>query len=102
MERPSGAPDPDRELTAEERRWLHDKYQKFDQGEAQLADFRSSYMAAITTGLVAATVYAVVNLLPKGNLLFATTLTLLAGLGILLSTLWALVLRRTTQAQNLW
>jgi hypothetical protein len=89
-------------LTGEHRRWLHDKYQKFDLSEGQLADYRSSYTAAVTTALVAAMVYAVVNLLPRGGLVFAGTVSLLASFGILISVVWAIVLRRTTEAQNLW
>ena len=81
---------------------MHDKYQRFDQSEGQLADYRSSYTAAVTTALVAAMVYAVVNLLPKSALLFATTVSLLAAFGVLISLVWAVVLRRTTQAQQLW
>ena len=91
-----------KELTGEHRRWLHDKYQRFDQSEGQLADYRSSYTAAVTTAVVASMVYAVVNLLPRGGLVFAGTVSLLASFGVLISIVWAIVLRRTTEAQNLW
>lgn len=52
--------------------------------------------------MVVALIYAVANVLPKGNLVFAASATFLAGVGILLSTLWALVQWRTTSAQLLW
>lgn len=100
-EPPPGPPSPSL-LSQEDRRWLHETYRQFDLAEGQLADYRSSYTAAITTAIVAAMVYAVVNLLPKGQLLFAVTVSLLSAFGLLISSVWALVLRRTTEAQNLW
>ncbi len=95
-------PRPTHGLAREDRRWLHDKYQALDQNEAELASYRSSFIAVVTTALVAALVYAVANVLPRGHFLFAITVTFLATFGIVISALWAIVLWRTTAAQNLW
>jgi len=89
-------------LSPEERRWLYATYQRFDQNEGQLADYRSSYLAAVMAALIGAIVYAVANILPRSALLFTTTVTFLALFGIAISTVWAAVVRRTTEAQKLW
>lgn len=88
-------------LTGEERRWLHDKYQRLAEHEAQLADYRTSYFAAIEAALVAAQVLLVINLL-RAPPVFATVSTLLALFGLLVCGVWALVLHRTTAAMLLW
>ncbi len=102
-ERPPGVPpDEGPRLGPEERRWLHETYRTLDHNEAELANYRTSFIAVVTTALVAAFVYAVANVLPHGDLLFATAVSFLAVFGIFLSAFWALVLWRTTEAQNLW
>ena len=98
----AAGPPPERPLTIEERRWLHDKYQELDHSEAELASYRSSFIAVVTTALVAALVYAVANVLPRGDLVFAITVTGLALLGGALATLWVVILWRTTAAQLLF
>ncbi|HYK92682.1 MAG TPA: hypothetical protein VEY07_01395 [Thermoplasmata archaeon] len=88
-------------LPSGERRWLHDKYEKLAEHEAQLADYRTSYFAVLNSALVAGMVLVVINLL-RNPPVFATTSTLLAGFGILMASVWAVVLHRTIAAQNLW
>ncbi len=88
-------------LTGEERRWLHDKYQRLAEHEAQLADYRTSYFAAIVAALVAAQVLLVINLLHEPGV-FSTVSTLLALFGLLICGVWGLVLHRTTSAMDLW
>ena len=88
-------------VTPEERRWLHDKYERLAADEAQLADSRTSYFAAIASALVAALVILVINEL-KAPTTFVAMASLLAGFGILISLVWTVVLHRTTAAQNLW
>jgi hypothetical protein len=88
-------------LTGDERRWLHDKYERLASDEASLSDSRTSYFAAIASGLVAAFVVLVVNELTRPLLLVVMTL-LLAAFGILLASIWTIVLRRTVAAQTLW
>jgi hypothetical protein len=98
----AGLPANPETLTPAERQWLHDKYQRLDQGEAELMSYRASYFVAVTTALIAALVYAIVNLLTHGPLLFALTSSLLGGFGLVIAVLWAVVVRRTTEAQFLW
>ena len=88
-------------LPPSERRWLHDKYEKLAEHEAQLADYRTSYFAVLNTALVAGTVLVIINLL-RSPPIFAAAVTLLAVIGLVMSIVWALVLRRTIAAQNLW
>jgi len=88
-------------ISPEERRWLHDKYERLAGDEAELANSRTSYFAAIASALVAALVVLVINELGH-PLLFAMMSSLLAGFGILISAVWTVVLHRTTAAQNLW
>jgi len=85
----------------EERRWLHDKYERLASDEASLSDARTSYFAAIASGLVAAFVVLVVNELTRPLLLLVMTV-LLATFGMLLAAIWTIVLRRTVAAQTLW
>ncbi len=92
---------PDLGLSPSDRRWLHDKYEKLAEHEAQLADYRTSYFAVLNTALVAGTVLVVVNLL-KTPPIFATAASLLAVFGLLMSAVWAIQLHRTLAAQNLW
>jgi hypothetical protein len=88
-------------LTPEERRWLHDKYERLAGDEASLADSRTSYFAAIASALVAALVVLVINEL-RSPALFVTMASLLAAFGMLIAGVWTIVLRRTTAALTLW
>ena len=88
-------------IASDERRWLHDKYERLAAEEATLADSRTSYFAAIASALVAAFVVLVVNELTHAMLL-VTLSTLLAAFGILISVVWTLVLHRTGDAQYVW
>jgi len=88
-------------LANDERRWLHDKYERLAAEEATLADSRTSYFAAIASALVAALVVLVVNELARPEV-FVTLATLLASFGILISAVWTVVLHRTGDAQYLW
>lgn len=90
-----------RGLLWEERRWLHDKYQRLAEHEAQLADYRTSYFGAILAALVAAQALIVINLRGAPNEL-VTSSTILDASGIAISAVWALVLHRTYAAQALW
>jgi hypothetical protein len=96
MEPPSGDTP-----SAEERRWLHDKYQRLSEHEAQLADYRSSYFAVLNTALVAGLALLLVNLY-RSPPLFVAGATLLAGFGLVVTMIWSLLLRRTTAALELW
>jgi hypothetical protein len=88
-------------LSPEERRWLHDKYERLSSEEAQLAGGRTSYYAAIGTVLVTGLLVAVVDL---GGVRWAlaSAVTFLALLGILISSVWAVLLHRTNDALRLW
>ena len=88
-------------VPAEERRWLHDKYQSLAEYEARLADYRTSYFAVLNTALVAGVVLVVINLL-RTPPVFATTASMLTAFGVVMSVVWAIVLHRTIAAQNLW
>jgi len=94
-------PAPAAPLTNDERRWLHDKYERLAAEEATLAESRTGYFAAIASAIVAAFVVLVVNELGHAEL-FATMASLLALFGILISVLWSVVLHRTGDAQFLW
>ncbi|MCI4360788.1 MAG: hypothetical protein L3J91_03720 [Thermoplasmata archaeon] len=88
-------------LASDERRWLHDKYERLANEEASLADSRTSYFAAIASALVAALVVLVINELGRPTIMVTMT-TFLAAFGILISTVWTVVLHRTADAQALW
>lgn len=88
-------------LSPEERRWLHDKYERLSSEEAQLAGGRTSYYAAIGTVLVTGLLLAVVDLMAEPRVL-AVAVSFLAGLGILISVVWAVLLHRTNDAQRMW
>ncbi|MCI4363998.1 MAG: hypothetical protein L3K13_06850 [Thermoplasmata archaeon] len=85
----------------EELRWLHDKYERLASEEAGLTSTRTSYFAAIGTVLVTGLVIAIANLLGHPWLLVAM-ISFLAGLGIMISAVWVVLLGRTTDAQELW
>jgi hypothetical protein len=84
-----------------DRRWLHDKYERLAAEEGQLAASRTSYFAAIGTVLITGFVVSLTYFLPQPRLLAATT-TFLAGIGILISIVWAVLLHRTLDAQAMW
>lgn len=88
-------------LTTDERRWLHDKYERLAAEESQLATARTSYYAAIGTVLVTAVVVAIADLSAQ-RLVLAAIGTYLAALGILISIVWAVLLHRTNDAMDLW
>lgn len=93
---PTGPP-----LTPEEARWLHDKYERLAAEEGQLSGSRTSYYAAIGTVLITGLLVAIVDLMDEAALL-AVVVTFLAALGIMISLVWAVLLHRTTDAQNMW
>ena len=97
---PSDDP-PESPLSLEDRRWLHDKYEKLGEEEGQLAATRTSYFATIGAVLVTGLVVVVSNLIGRPTM-FVTAVSLLAAFGLLISTIWAVLLHRTTDAQNLW
>jgi uncharacterized membrane protein YhaH (DUF805 family) len=88
-------------LTPEERRWLHDKYERLASEEAQLAAGRTAYYAAIGTVLITGLLVAVADLSSNPEVL-TTAITFLAALGLLISMVWAILLHRTNDAQKLW
>jgi hypothetical protein len=88
-------------LTQEDRRWLHDKYERLAAEEGQLSSVRTSYYAAIGTVLITGLVVVIADLMSQPSLL-AVVVTFLATLGILISIVWAVLLHRTNDAQNLW
>jgi hypothetical protein len=83
------------------RRWLHDKYERLAAEEGELAASRTAYFAAIGTILITGLVVALADFLAEPKVLVLTT-TFLAGLGILVSLVWAVLLHRTLDAQGLW
>jgi hypothetical protein len=88
-------------LSQEERRWLHDKFERLASEEAQLAASRTSYYAAIGTVLITGLIVVAADL--GGNPLELTgAVTFLASLGILISLVWAVLLHRTNDAQKMW
>lgn len=89
------------ELTADERRWLHDKYAQLAAEEGQLAGARTSYFATIAAVQFTGFVVLVTSLLSR-PVLFAGVTTLLGGFGVLIAVVWALLLHRTYDAQELW
>lgn len=88
-------------LSPEERRWLHDKYERLAAEEGQLAAGRTSYFAAIAsvlfTGMVVATAY-----FSNRPEVLALVVTFLSVVGILISFVWVVLLHRTNDAQLLW
>jgi len=101
---PKGVPEPTTPapaLTQEDRRWLHDKYERLAAEEGQLSSVRTSYYAAIGTVLITGLVVVIADLMSQPSLL-AVVVTFLATLGILISIVWAVLLHRTNDAQNLW
>jgi hypothetical protein len=98
---PRGPADGAAALAPEERRWLHDKYERLAAQEAELAASRTSYYAAIGTVLITGLLIALADLMAERTIL-QIVVTFLAALGILISVVWAILLHRTNDAQNLW
>ncbi len=90
-----------RTLDPEQRRWLHDKYERLSEEESQLSASRTAYFATIGAVLLTGLVVLIADLLGTA-LLFAISATLLASLGILTSTVWTVLLHRTNDAQAMW
>ena len=88
-------------LSAEDRRWLHDKFERLAAEESQLASTRTTYYAAIGTVLITGLVVTAASFLSQPGI-FLLLLTFLALLGILISFVWAVLLHRTNDAKNLW
>ncbi|HXY47143.1 MAG TPA: hypothetical protein VEK13_04520 [Thermoplasmata archaeon] len=88
-------------LTPEQRKWLHDKYERLAAEEGQLAAGRTSYYAAIGSVLITGVVVAIADLSSQ-RLVLAAIATFLAAIGILISFVWAVLLHRTNDAQSLW
>jgi hypothetical protein len=97
----ASSPSPGARLSPEERRWLHDKYERLAAEEGQLAASRTSYYAAIAsvlvTGMVVATAY-----FRTDPLVLAGVVSFLAALGVVISFVWVVLLHRTNDAQTLW
>jgi len=83
------------------RRWLHDKYERLAAEEGELAASRTSYFAAIGTVLITGLVVSL-NYFGTSPRTLVLVTTFLAGLGILISFIWAVLLHRTLDAQALW
>ncbi len=83
------------------RRWLHDKYDRLTAEEGDLAASRTSYFAAIGTVLITGLIVSLNYFLNEPRVLLLVT-TFLASLGILISFVWAVLLHRTFDAQDLW
>ena len=94
-------PEPPNPLSPEERRWLHDKFERLWNEENQLASARTTYYAAIGTVLITGLVVVSADLLNYPNLI-VLFVTFLALLGVLISAVWAILLHRTNDAQELW
>jgi hypothetical protein len=98
---PSAGPSPANAWSAEERRWLHDKYERLAAEEATLSAGRTSYYAAIGTVLITGLLVAIDDFSNQPAVL-AAVIALLGVLGIMISSVWAILLHRTNDAQNLW
>jgi hypothetical protein len=85
----------------DDRKWLHDKYERLDAEEGQLASARTAYYAAIGTVLLTGMIVAIADLINDPEIL-VVILTFLAGLGVLISVVWTVLLHRTNDAQKLW
>ena len=88
-------------LSPEERRWLHDKYERLSAEEGQLSATRTAYFATIGAVLLTGLVVLIADLLAVPSL-FVVAATLLASLGVLTSTVWTFLLHRTNDAQAMW
>jgi hypothetical protein len=98
--RPDGASDPPG-LSQDDRRWLHDKYERLAAEEGQLSSVRTSYYAAIGTVLITGLLVVLADLINERTILLVVV-TFLSALGVLISLVWAVLLHRTNDAQALW
>lgn len=89
------------ELSADDRKWLHDKYAALAAEESQLAGIRTSYSITIGAVLVTGLVIAVAGLTDHPSFL-VTMVSLLAGFGLFQAMIWSLLLRHTLEAQGVW
>lgn len=89
------------ELSHDDRRWLHDKYERLAAEEGQLLSLRTSYYAAIGTVLITGLVVAIGDLNNNPRFLLPVV-TFLGVLGLLISVVWAILVHRTNDAQRLW
>lgn len=89
------------QLSVEDRRWLHDKFERLTAEEGQLAAGRTSYFAAVVTVLITAVVVSVADL-SAHRLELALVVTFLSTLGILITFVWWVLLHRTNDAHALW
>jgi hypothetical protein len=92
---------PDTSLSFADRKWLHDKYERLAAEEGQLSTGRTTYYAAIGTVLITGILVVLADLVNEPDLV-VVAVTFLAGLGILISLVWAVLLHRTNDAQNMW
>jgi hypothetical protein len=88
-------------LDPQQRRWLHDKYERLSAEESQLSSSRTAYFATIGAVLLTGLVVLIADLLGQ-PILFAIAASLLAALGILTSAVWTFLLHRTNDAQSMW
>ncbi|MCI4331523.1 MAG: hypothetical protein L3K19_06720 [Thermoplasmata archaeon] len=88
-------------LTPEARRWLHDKYERLAAEEGQLSSTRTTYYAAIGTVLITGLIIVLADFVNQ-PLVLPAFINFLAALGILISSVWAVLLHRTNDAQGLW
>jgi dipeptide/tripeptide permease len=89
------------QLSPDDRKWLHDKYERLAAEEGALALGRTSYYAAVGSVLVTGVVVALADLASE-RVILAAVATFLAALGILISFVWAVLLHRTNDAQAMW
>lgn len=80
---------------------MHDKYERLAGDEGVLLATRTSYFATICAVLITGLVFALVNL-QNETLLLTISLTFLGAIGLVLSVVWEILVRRTTGAQQLW
>ncbi len=97
-----GSPPPSGDsLSPDDRKWLHDKFERLTEDEGQLAAGRTSYFAAVVTVLITAVVVSVADL-SAHPLELALVVTFLCTLGILITSVWWVLLHRTNDAHALW
>ncbi|HXQ94487.1 MAG TPA: hypothetical protein VN864_04885 [Thermoplasmata archaeon] len=94
-------PTPGSVLDPADAKWLHDKFERLAAEEVQLAGGRTSYFAAIGTVLITGGIVAIADLQGEPWVL-AAIITFLAGLGMLISFVWVVLLHRTNDAQSMW
>ncbi len=88
-------------LTEAERQWLHDKYERLAAEESALAANRTTYYAAVGTVLITGLVVSL-NYFANERFVLLAVAAGFAGLGLLISSVWAVLLHRTNDAQAMW